>query len=222
MKVLNLAFLIVALAAAAPAHGQETASALESQPKGWIDLFPSPDFKGWTRLSLPADKPLSQPNQWKVDTARGLLVCDGSGGHEWLRYDRELADFIFHVEWRLVPKEGGKGYNSGVFMRNSADGVIWHQAQVGSASGGFIFGDTPVAGKTQRINLRPQMTSMPVKPAGEWNTYQITAKGRTLSVWVNGGVTSEFTECEVPKGYIGLEAEGWLIEFRNIKLKELK
>jgi hypothetical protein len=63
---------------------------------------------------------------------------------------------------------------------------------------------------------------MRVRPAGEWNTYEVTAKGRTLSVWVNGGVTSEFTGCEVPKGYIGLEAEGWPIEFRNIKLKEMK
>jgi hypothetical protein len=222
MKLLEFAVLIVALAAAAPAHGQETAGVLVSQPKGWVDLFPSADFKGWTRLSIPADKPLSEPNQWKVDAAGGLLVCDGTGGHDWLRYDRELADFIFHVEWRFVPKEGGKGYNSGVFVRNSADGAIWHQAQVGIASGGFIFGDALVGGKTQRINLRPQMTSMRVKPAGEWNTYEVTAKGRTLSVWVNGAVTSEFTGCEVPRGYIGLEAEGWLIEFRNIKLKEMK
>jgi hypothetical protein len=30
------------------------------------------------------------------------------------------------------------------------------------------------------------------------------------------------TDCEVPKGYLGLEAEGYRVEFRNLKLKELR
>jgi len=34
-------------------------------------------------------------------------------------------------------------------------------------------------------------------------------------------VTSEFSGCEVPRGHIGLEAEGYRIEFRNIKVKRL-
>ena len=38
---------------------------------------------------------------------------------------------------------------------------------------------------------------------------------------MNGAVVSEFDECEVRKGYVGLEAEGYRIEFRNLKLKVL-
>jgi len=157
-----------------------------------------------------------------LDSQSGKVVCEGNGGHDWLRYDRELKDFILHVEWRFAPIEGGKGYNSGVFVRNSSDGKVWHQAQVGGGSGGFLFGDTPVNGEVKRVNLRASSISDRVKPAGEWNTYEITCRGSHLTLWTNGIVTSEMPNCEVLQGYVGLEAEGYRIEFRNLKMKELK
>ena len=190
-------------------------------PALWAQsLMPDATFKGWTRLAIPPDGTLDPVSQWKVDAANGLIVCEGNRGHEWLRYDRELADFVFHAEWRFAPVEGGKGYNSGIFVRNSADGKIWHQAQTG-AGGGYLFGDTLVNGVPQRINLRPRMKENRVKAAGEWNLYEIRCEGKKITLSVNGAVTSEFTQCEVPKGYLGLEAEGYRIEFRNLKLTGL-
>lgn len=59
-----------------------------------------------------------------------------------------------------------------------------------------------------------------VRPAGEWNTYELVARGQTISLWVNGAVTSEITVA-VPRGHFGLEAEGWRIEFRDLKVKPL-
>jgi len=38
---------------------------------------------------------------------------------------------------------------------------------------------------------------------------------------VNGEMSAEFAAPEVPKGYLGLEAEGFRIEFRNIRYKLL-
>jgi hypothetical protein len=35
-------------------------------------------------------------------------------------------------------------------------------------------------------------------------------------------VTVEWDGCAVPRGFVGLEAEGWWIEFKNVKFKELK
>ena len=119
---------------------------------------------------------------------RGYLVCAGDGGHEWLRWDEELGDFIFHVEWRFIPVPGKKGYNSGVYVRNSADASVWHQAQTGDASGGYLFGDTPVNGQVKRVNLSRQLRDKRIKPAGEWNTYEITCKGKEISLWVNGAI----------------------------------
>lgn len=220
-RMLDGVVVVFMLGMVAMAAGAQTKSALESDPKGWVDIFPDESLRGWTRVAIPPDKPLDATSQWKVDKANGVLVCEGNRGHEWLRYDRELRNAIFHVEWRFTKIEKGKGYNSGVYARNSADGRVWHQAQVGGGNGGYIFGDTPVKGVVQRINLRPQMKENRVREAGEWNTYELRADGKTITLWVNGAVTNEFTECELPKGYFGLEAEGYRIEFRNIKLKEL-
>lgn len=198
--------LLCALSGAAPAQ------------TGWEDIQPRPGLSGWTRLAIPSG-PVNPQSQWKVEGP--TLVCEGDKGHEWLRFDRELGDVVFHVEFRYTPREGNPKYNSGIFIRNAADSHIWHQVQIGGASGGYIFGDTLVAGEVKRINLQNSMTAMRVKPAGEWNVVEVTAKGSTISAAVNGAVVSEFTPCQFPRGYIGLEAEGYRIEFRNLKLKRL-
>src|SRR5262245_51591302 len=148
----------------------EPPGALESDPQGWTDLLAhaGASLAGWTRGPIPPESRLNPRSQWSLDVTTGHLVCEGNGGHEWLRWDQELGDFVFHVEWRFTPVPGKRGYNSGVYARNSADARIWHQAQTGDGSGGFLFGDTPVAGKVQRINLSKQQRGSRVKPAGEW------------------------------------------------------
>jgi len=193
-----------------------TPSLLESEPAGWTSVQPGPDLGGWTRRPWPATAALGL-QQWSVDAATGYLVCDGKGGHDWLRYDREMADAAFHAEWRFTPVEGADKYNSGVFARTVTDLSAWHQAQVG-LKGGFLFGVTPVGGVVKRITQEP--AALRVGPAGEWNTYELVARGRTLSLWVNGAVTSEIA-VDVPRGHFGLEAEGWRIEFRKLKVKPL-
>jgi Domain of Unknown Function (DUF1080) len=195
---------------------RERPSLLEAEPAGWTSVQPGADLAGWTRRPWPATAALG-PQQWSVDAATGSLLCDGKGQHEWLQYDREMADAVFHVEWRFTPVEGADKYNSGVLARTLADLSSWHQAQVG-LKGGFLFGVTPVVGTVKRVTQDP--AALRVRPAGEWNTYELIARGRTLSLWVNGAVTSEIA-IDVPRGCFGLEAEGWRIEFRNLKVKRL-
>lgn len=198
----------------------QTPSALESSPSGWKDIMPPASLQGWTRAPFMTKEPLNPQSQWKADPS-GLLICEGDKGHEFFYLNRELANFIFHAEWRFVPIPDGKGYNSGVMARNSADGAVWIQGQTGDASGGFLMGSAPVNGATQRINTRAQIKENRVKPAGEWNVYEIRAEGPKMTLWVNGDVTAAVDNLDVLKGYIGLEAEGYRIEFRNLKLKEL-
>ena len=94
--------------------------------------------------------------------------------------------------------------------------------QIGDASGGYLFGNTLLKGVVQRVNLRDQLKENRVKPAGEWNIYEIRAVGPKLSAWVNGAVSSELDNVEILKGHVALEAEGYHIQFRNLKLKELR
>ena len=192
-----------------------------AQGDGWTDITPDATFSRWMRISIPPGTPVTQPSQWKIDKAAGTVVCEGNGGHEMLRYDTDYKDFVLHVEWKYTKVADEKArYNSGVFVRNDADGTIWHQAQPAQA-GAYLFGNTLVNGEQKRINLREQAAPSTIKPVGEWNTFDITAKGRTITLEANGKVVSEYKECEVLHGYVGLEAEGFRVEFRNIRIKPL-
>jgi hypothetical protein len=206
---------------------QPSRSALESDPAGWVDLIAERSLKNWVRVpmgpvgTLPAGK-AEEPSPWAVNAAGDTLACDGAAaGHEMLRLRTEHADFILHVEWRFTKLEGDPPYNSGVFVRTAADATTWIQAQTGAA-GGYLFGSYPSGGAVKRFNLRPQMTENRVKPAGEWNVYEIRADGKALSLWVNGAIVNQYDECEALSGHVGLEAEGYRIEFRNVKLKALR
>jgi hypothetical protein len=213
-----------ALVAAFGGSIQDTApSALEKDPSGWIDTLAATGtpLEGWTREPLPPGGKLNGESQWSLEKTTGHLVCQGDRGHEWLRFDQVLTDFVLHVEWRFTPISGKKGYNSGVYVRNSSDARMWHQAQCGDASGGYLFGESMFSYSVKPFNLRKERTRQMVKPAGQWNTYELTCKGRNVSLWVNGAVTNLWHGCEAPRGYVGLEAEGWRIEFRNVKVKLL-
>ena len=193
----------------------------------WIAIQPRASFEHWTRVPMTPTTTLDAVSQWSI-LPDGTLLCHGTAarGHEFLRYDRELGDFALHVEWRfrkLPDVPGGKPqhYNSGVYVRTAADGSRWFQAQIGApGNSGFFFYDEFRDGVKRRVNLKSQMLSDPVRPPGEWNTFDIRAQGRSITLTVNGVETSHF-ECERLRGYNGLEAEHYPIEFRNVKWKEL-
>ncbi len=194
----------------------QTPSALSTDPTGWENILPPANLNGWLDVPIPAKAKLKHA-QWHVDNNQ--VVCDGDGGHDMLLLDRKLRNCIFHVEFCFTKIEGKKGYNSGVFIRTSRDGAIWYQAQVQSLAGGYWFGVTPngTATKKFRVETKPCR----VTEAGEWNTYELTAQGHTLTLWVNGYITAVFPDCGADDGYIALEGEGSLITFRNLKLKVL-
>jgi hypothetical protein len=227
---LRLPLQVIAAAFVATTHplclaqdkGSESQSKLQSTPEGWMDILPPADLKGWYRVSVPPTGQLGR-EQWQVDTDKKLLICDGDGGHDMLLFDKEIGDAIFHVEFCYTRIAGKSGYNSGAYVRNSRDGAIWHQAQLGDASGGYLFGETPgVDNQKKWFNLNKQVADSRVKPAGEWNTLEIAAVGKVLTLWVNGAITCRFEDCGREKGYLGLEGEGYRVEFRNLKVKALR
>jgi hypothetical protein len=195
------------------------------QAPEWTDITPGPGLEGWTIVPIPPDAELAETPQWSVNSQTGIVRCDGTGSHDWLRYDTELEDFVFHVEWKFEKLEEDAKYNSGVYVRNSKDGKVWHQAQMGDGSGGFLFGNSLVGGKMARVNTKEQLdklASNPVKPAGEWNTFELTCQGNEISLMVNGKQTTIWPNLEVRKGYLGLEAEGYAVQFRNLKMRSLE
>jgi hypothetical protein len=195
------------------------ASMLVAGTADGIDILPNETLQGWTRIPIPAINGINPKLQWRVDAAQQALICAGDGGHEWLRYDRELGDFTFNVDWRFTPRTSGETrYNSGIGVRLSRYGEIWHQAQTGP-TGGYLFGATITDGLFRNFNLMKEMKENRVKPAGEWNHYEVRAQGDRITLAVNGAAVSELTGVGLRRGYIGLEAEGYEITFRNLRLK---
>lgn len=195
-------------------------SALEADTNGWVDITPSAVLKGWYRVTVPPGGKLGR-QQWHVDKAANVLVCEGDGGHDMLLTTREYTNCIFHFEFRYTKVDGKSGYNSGAYVRNSKDGALWHQAQFGDGKDGFLFGETIIDGSKKFFNTQKDVKENRVKPAGEWNTFEVTAQGPTLTLWVNGAVTCKYENCGVPRGHVGLEGEGYRVEFRNLKVKNL-
>lgn len=207
MKGFGAVICLALLAAAAPAKAQN------------IDMFTSDYQAQWTRIAIPPTHPVSDIAQWHIDAAKRQILCDGNGGHEWLRFNRVLGNFTFHVQFRFFPEPGPPKYNSGIFFRNDADGNIWHQAQT-TPGGGYLFGVTPVDGKLTPFNLSKQMTENRMKPEGKWNVFDIRCVGATCTLAVND-VTVNTVQVGLDKGYVGLESEGSRVEFKDLKLTEL-
>ncbi|WP_437201022.1 3-keto-disaccharide hydrolase [Planctomicrobium sp. SH664] len=217
MHCRHLALVVLLLCGQVSAEDQK--SALETEPDGWITLLDTP-LQEWKRAPNPFGSQVKEVSPWNLSDDGKVLICAGAGYREGLLYPKEFGDAIFHVEWRFTEPDK-KGYNSGAFVRSSLDGEIWHQAQIG-ANVGNLFGNTLVNGKAQRVSThRPLLENSRAQPIGEWNRYEITAKGDTLTLWINGAVTAEWKGCEVLRGYFGVEAEGFQTEFRNLKLKEI-
>ena len=190
---------------------------------GWVDLL-ADGLAKWTRAAVPPGSKLSERNPWSYAAGRRVVVCEAQPGIlEALRYGKEFADGIFHVEWRFR-KEDRDGYNSGIYFRCAPDFTLWHQAQVAIKKEppvvGDLFGNTPVDGTPTRVDKLSQVPSR-AKPIGEWNTYEITCRGGTFTLWVNGAVTATWTGVKYPKGYFALQAEHYYIEFRNVRFKSL-
>ncbi len=218
---LKFVTLLMVIAGVGSAQGQEAGkSALERDAKGWIDLLPGKDLQGWKRVPIDPDTTLNAKNAWKVEG--NVLQCDGVGVKEMLLSDKEYTDGIFHVEWRFRKVEGKQDYNSGAYVRTAGDGKFWHQVQIAHLEKppllGDLFGNSLVKGKPESVLIRGDGAKR-AKPPGEWNTYEITAKGSNIAVWINGAETLTWSECPIKKGHVGLQAEFFFIEFRNLKFK---
>lgn len=201
-------FLILCLLAAALLPAQS------------VDLLPDESLKSWTRIPIPPTDGVKPKLQWRVDTAEKTLICTGDGQHEWLRSDQVYGDYLMEVDFRFAPKGPDVKYNSGIGIRLSPAGELWTQAQTGP-TGGFLFGVNLVDGVFGRFNLMKDMKENRIKPAGEWNHYEIRVQGDKITLSVNGAAVSEIPGIALRRGSVGFEGEGHEIAFKNIKLKML-
>lgn len=169
---------------------------------------------------------------WSIQNNGQFSVKDGAifidQGTGWLRSDATYGDFSLYMEFRFLEENA----NSGIFVRtgpNSKDDENgWpndgYQIQCMDSTthikpiGSMIpYGAPPFIENTDLDAIKRAY-----RPTKEWNTYEITAKGETLSVVLNGIEVSTSTDIKNLTGHIGIQAENGLVEFRKIEITELK
>lgn len=196
----------------------------KEKAQGFKLLFNGTDLTGW------------EGNKQGYAVKDGILICDPSlGGEGDLFTSEDYGDFIFRFEFRLLP-----GANNGLAIRTPFKG---HAAYDGMElqildhnspryrgwlkdyqHHGSIYGVVPA--KTGYL-----------KPVGEWNYQEVTARGKQITVKLNGAtiVDADIEKASTPKtidgkehpgllqakGRIGFAGHGDQVEFRNIRIKSL-
>lgn len=184
-----------------------------------LSLFNGKDLNNWTFYLK--DRTVDPETVFKVEN--GIIHISGNP-FGYMRTRESFADYKLHVEWRW-PSEPT---NSGVFVHAQIPDTIWIkciecQLKAGSA-GDFVCmngGDMDEHINKAAWSVSKLATSSE-KPAGEWNTMEVTCKNNTIEVLVNGVLQNKGTNLNVISGSICLQSEGKDIEFRNIFLDPVK
>ncbi len=195
-------------------------------PDGFVRLFNGKDLSGWKVMGGKAEA-------WGAED--GVLFTTGAGGG-WLMTEKEHADFELRLEFRL-PKKG----NSGVALRTPWNG---HPAYDGMEI--QVLDDPNYEGLKSTQHTGSIYDVVPAakyvnKAVGEWNQMRVVARGRKVTVEVNGAVLVDadlddhkgrLKEDKEKKqrahpglarttGHLGLQNHGTRLEFRNVFLKPL-
>ena len=170
-----------------------------------ITIFNGKDLNGWHASG--------KNNQWIVKD--GILTSPHSGSN--LLTDKTFNDFKLHIEFRYP-----KGSNSGVYLRGR------YEVQIEDADGNEPYKDVFSA-----IYGFIAPSEMAAKPAGEWQSYDITLVGRMVTIVANGktvicsreipGITGgAINSKEGEPGPLLIQGDHGPIEYRNIIINPAK
>ena len=236
-----LAALILALAFIAGCRANEKKLA-ETDKDGFVSIFDGKTLKGWEAL------PAKTAPAWTVKD--GMIVGDGDKGQGYLTFEnKEIADLEIKLSYRF-PDEG----NSGISIRAREDETHKRHFQCYHADFGHVGIGKKVLGawdfhtpgrkehacfRGDRLvideNDKPGLTRIEGAVTaedinkGDWNTVHIIAKGNNFKFFINGKLSSEFTEHlpaekRLDKGMIQLQLHdpGMIVHFKDIRLKILE
>jgi hypothetical protein len=193
-------------------------SATTQQTGNFNALFDGKSLQGWTaKNTTPATFSLKD----------GFVHVEGNSG--WLQSEREYSNFMLRVEVRFLTDNA----DSGVFVRAVGDSIFlrgWpgnsYQVQARDVTRnqsanpiliGNIYRHGNPGGQT---NFDSAAALRVAKPTGEWQMLEIEVRGDSLNVTLNGTVVTRATGLVNPRGYIGLQGEAGIVEYRAIEIQE--
>ena len=167
--------------------------------QSWTTLFDGSTLDGWNQIGDAI---------WRL--ADGAVEADSGAG--FLVTPRPYGDFELTLEfWVDEPA------NSGIFIRcadpgtgtdrNSYEVNIYDtRADQTYRTGGIVHIASPSSvGNT----------------GGQWNSYQITARGSRLQVTLNGQEMVDVEDSQFASGPIALQYGARVVKFRNVRVREL-
>jgi hypothetical protein len=191
---LALLTLSVAITVERPALGQDA---------DWITLFDGNDLSQWDQVG---------ESNWHL--AEGAVLADKMTGKEagYLVSKKSYKNFILRVEF--WPSDDA---NSGIYFRCLDQKKITDR----TCYVANIFDQRPDPSYgTGAITRYVEINPMP-KAGGKWNAYEITAKGRDITVMLNGQKTAELHNGMFDEGFIALQHGAGIIKFRKVQIKPL-
>lgn len=190
---------------------------------GFVPLFDGKTLKGW--------KLLGRSGQGYVVKDGKIVLPRGGGGN--LFTEKQYTDFIVRFEFKL-----DEGSNNGLAIRtplitgNTAyEGM---ELQIIDNNAERYKNIQPWQKHGSLYHVFPAKTGYLRKP-GEWNEQEVTVKGRTVKVVLNGHtildvnldsvkdpeIIAKHPGLKNKSGHIGFLGHNEPIEFRNIRIKEL-
>ncbi len=215
---MNLSHFRQSILAASFAVASLSCHAAEPDEDGFVQMFNGKDLTGWQTTG-----------NWLVKEGNIITLEPRKGEWGWQRYNDYLAttrkykDFVIDLEFKYNEKG-----NSGVFLRI---GDLENHVESGFEVQILDTHGKPDQELTHHDGggvIRTQAPSKNViKPAGEWNHYNITVNGSQLTVILNGETINEIDLANSAmkdrplEGYISFQDEGKPIWYRNVRIKEL-
>ena len=171
--------------------------------EGWKQLFDGKNLGDWNLVG---------ETNWRVED--GAIVADKRTSKETahLVTKDKYKDFMIYVEFWASDDA-----NSGVFLRCQDPATITdrtcYEANI------YDQRKDPTYGTGGIVNFA-EVNPMP-KAGGKWNTYEITVKGRTITLMLNGQKTAELHNGLFSEGYVTLQHGSGVMKFRKVAIKPL-
>ena len=192
--------------------------------KGFISLFNGENLDGWV-----GDK-----QAYHVENGMIVIDPEKQGGDGNLYTEAEFSDFILRFEFQLT-----KDANNGLGIHAPLTGNVAYEGKELQ----IIDNKQTKYGKLKPwqyhgsvYGVIPAKTGFQ-KPVGEWNEQEVTVKGSSIKVVLNGHIILDGDVLEASKngtidgrdhpglqktnGHIGFLGHGDVVRFRNITIKDL-
>jgi hypothetical protein len=191
-----------ALIAAALFNAPQSVSA--NTGDGWVQLFDGKTLGDWDTAG---------ETNWRVED--GAIVADKRTSKETahLVSKTKYKDFMVYVEFW-----SSDDANSGIFLRCQDPKTITdrncYEANI------FDQRKDPTYGTGGIVHFAETLNPMP-KAGGKWNTYEITVKGRQITLMLNGQQTAQLHNGLFEEGFLTLQHGSGVIKFRKVAIKPL-